>query len=420
MKIAALYQFKQNDPYETKELLEIKSKEWEIIGMLMIAAEGINGTIAGEAKNLNSFLDYLTQDLRFDNLELKFSSFDGNQTDLSQFPSEFPFQRMRISVRKEIVTFGIPDLPMETRENIHSVDPKEWNEIISREDTLVIDTRNDYEVQIGSFKNAINPKTETFRDFPAFIGEYLQNQNRCSSEEDKSDHTNHKKKRKNIAIFCTGGIRCEKASMYLSRLQQFEEIYQLKGGILKYLETIPASPPSPAPPCSSSSSGDNQEKEKEKAQENIVTDSSQTAVSSLWEGECFVFDQRVSVGHGLVRGNYSLCRSCRHPLSKEEQSVENDFEEGIHCKYCLSSLTTERRKALEERQRQILLSKERQEKHLGYQHPSHEKNKKQNKKKNRQQHLKGKTEQPAEMRISEEEKGEQEGEREREMEEDHP
>jgi UPF0176 protein len=395
MKIAALYQFKENDPYQTKELLEIKSKDWEIIGMLMVATEGINGTIAGEEKNLNLFLDYLTQDLRFENLELKFSSFDESQSDLSQFPSEFPFQRMRISVRKEIVTFGVLNLPMETRDNIHSVGPREWNEIISREDTLVIDTRNDYEVQIGSFKNAINPKTETFRDFPAFIEEYLQNQNQCSSEEDKSDHTSNKKKRRNIAIFCTGGIRCEKASVYLSRLQQFEEIYQLKGGILKYLETIPAS-----------SSGD---QEKGKDDENTVIDSSQS-VSSLWEGECFVFDQRVSVGHGLVRGNYSLCRSCRHPLSKEEQTAENDFEEGIHCKYCVNSLNPERRKALEERQRQILLSKERQEKHLGYQHPSHEKNKKKNKMKRSNQ----------QMRISEEEKKEQEEEGEGEMEEVHP
>jgi UPF0176 protein len=328
MKIAALYQFKTHDPVRTKAQLALKAEEHQIVGMLMLAAEGINGTIAGEEESLKAFVGYLVADLGFDNLELKFSHFDPQQlvtADQVDIPSDSPFYRMRISIRKEIVTFGVPDLPATIPNNVHYIAPNEWNEVISREDTVVIDTRNDYEFDVGSFHSAVNPNTKTFRDFPSFIDQYLSDPSSSSSSSSK----------KNVAIFCTGGIRCEKASVYLAQLGRFEEIYQLKGGILKYLEEVPEE-------------------------------------TSLWEGECFVFDQRVSVRHRLEIGGYSLCRACRRPLSKEELSEEAGFLEGVHCRHCLPSLTPEKLQALQERQRQMALSRERNAKHLGYAHQPHQ------------------------------------------------
>jgi UPF0176 protein len=417
--IAALYQFKFiSSPIDVKDQLEKKSTEFSIIGMIMLAKEGMNGTIAGEETKLPLFIKYLKDSLGFDNLELKFSKFDSRQipfeskisssndddpssssgfSPLSPFMVDVPFYRMRISIRKEIVTLGIPELfsipsiaSLEVKQTeqekeekggkIHHILPSQWNNIISDENTIIIDTRNDYEYSLGSFEKAINPKTKTFREFPGFIEEFIKKQDNLSCSDDGSEkknnqigsegesyvvelesaneasqerkekeiHQSHqkendhleKKKKKNLAIFCTGGIRCEKVSYYLSSKysQKFDNIYQLKGGILKYLEEIP---------------------EKD----------------SKWKGDCFVFDQRVSVSHNLEIGNHYLCRACRYPLHSSEMIDEQHYLEGIHCKYCYDSVTMKKMKALQERNLQLKISKERNMKHLGFQYPSHQKKK---------------------------------------------
>jgi UPF0176 protein len=421
-KIAALYQFKCiSSPIDVKDQLEKKAVELGIIGMIMLANEGMNGTIAGEETKLLLFIDYLRDSLGFDNLELKFSKFDSRQMPFeskissdnqdselssSSSPSPFmvdvPFYRMRISIRKEIVTLGIPELfsipsitsqedeeKKEKKEKeggkIHHILPSQWNSIISDENTIIIDTRNDYECSLGSFENAINPKTKSFREFPSFIEDFIEKQSisqedsekrksyiknddmSCLEEKEKhdeptfvsesedqrqekkeiqkkdnnqSEEQEEKKKKKNIAIFCTGGIRCEKASYYLSSKysKEFENIYQLKGGILKYLEEIPET-------------------------------------ESKWIGDCFVFDQRVSISHSLEIGNHYLCRACRYPLHSSEMTEEQHYVEGIHCKYCYETITPEKVIALKERNLQLKISIERNIKHLGFQYPSHQKKK---------------------------------------------
>lgn len=376
-KIAALYQFKEiANPLLLKEQLELKSKEYEIVGMLMIAKEGINGTISGKTPELlEKFLSFIINDLNFHNLELKYSFFNPIALSLpvnSERIPEEPFQRMRISIRKEIVTFGIEDIEMNNNgilpEDVHYLNPKEWNDLLLHdEDTILIDTRNDYEYQIGTFQKAINPNTKTFREFPQFIEEFIQREKKTKEEEEDSSSlptstttegqldslideklsdnqsdqlqkNPNKNKKKKLAIFCTGGIRCEKASLWLSKLQSFDQIYQLKGGILRYLEEVPPE-------------------------------------DSLWEGECFVFDERVSVKHALEIGNHILCRACRYPLSKDELTLEDGYLEGIHCKHCLPKLTEEKKAALLQRQQQIHLAKEKNQRHLGYAHNSHERKK---------------------------------------------
>jgi UPF0176 protein len=309
VKIAALYKFaKVEDPPALKQKLREMTSKHNILGMLILATEGINGTIASNEEDLMTFLAEFQEDPKFQGLELKFSH---NEIQ--------PFYRMRISIRKEIVTLGIPEFHIEPSERIHNVEPQEWNDVISRNDLVVIDTRNDYEFDLGTFENAINPNTKNFREFPQYM----------------EDHFGASKK--SVAMFCTGGIRCEKASSYLIQ-QGYDHVYNLKGGILKYLEVVPED-------------------------------------QSMWKGDCFVFDQRVTVKHGLEVGNCTLCRGCRHPLTAEDRT-RPDYKEDIHCRYCINTLTKEKEEKATQRHIQMELAAKRNEKHLGYVHNPQQKKQK--------------------------------------------
>ncbi|MDM9381269.1 rhodanese-related sulfurtransferase [Chlorogloeopsis sp. ULAP01] len=255
-----------------------------IKGTILLAQEGINGTIVGSRQSVDSVLSFLRSDSRLADLEHKESCADSP-----------PFERMKVRLKKEIVTIGLPEVNPNKSVGTY-VSPKDWNAIICDPEVTVIDTRNDYEVSIGTFKGAQNPKTESFRQFPDYIGKQL-------------DPNQHKK----VALFCTGGIRCEKASAFMLS-QGFQEVYHLKGGILKYLEEVPAE-------------------------------------ESLWEGECFVFDERVAVRHGLESGTHQMCASCGHPLSEVDRTSLK-YEEGISCPHCFDSLTEEKRKRQQEKLRQ--------------------------------------------------------------------
>jgi UPF0176 protein len=256
----------------------------DIRGTILLAAEGINGTIAGTEAAIATVLAALQQDPRFADLEVKLSTAD--------MP---PFDRMKVRLKSEIVTLGLPEIQPSQQVGTY-VDSQDWNALITDPEVLVIDTRNHYEVSIGTFAGAINPQTRSFREFPDYVQQHL-------------DPTQHKK----IAMFCTGGIRCEKASALLVA-QGFPEVYHLKGGILKYLETVPAE-------------------------------------ASLWQGECFVFDQRVAMQQGLALGSHEMCLSCGHPISEADKQAEG-YEFGISCPHCIDALTPEKR----DRQRDRLRS----------------------------------------------------------------
>lgn len=295
---AALYKFVSLPDYKTLQqpILDACLKH-NIKGTILLAQEGINGTIAGNPDDIHAVLAYLRQDARLSGLEHKES-----------YADEHPFYRMKVKLKKEIVTMGVPEVNPNHVVGTY-VRPEDWNNIISDPDVIVLDTRNDYETHIGTFKGAIDPKTTTFREFPKYVEQHL-------------DKTKHKK----VAMFCTGGIRCEKASSYMKQ-QGFEEVYHLQGGILKYLETVPKE-------------------------------------QSLWEGECFVFDQRVGVKHGLEVGEYDQCYACRMPLSPEELKSEK-YTPGISCPYCYDKTSEQKKAALTERQKQVLLAKARGESHIG-------------------------------------------------------
>ena len=274
-----------------------------IKGTLLLADEGINGTLAGPEKIILELLYYLKND----------PIFEGNFKNLAHKESwsdKSPFYRMKVKLKKEIVTLGVPGISP-TKIVGKYVKPKDWNSIISDPEVILIDTRNDYEFEIGTFKNALNPKTRTFREFPDFVNSHLD-----------------PKKNKKIAMFCTGGIRCEKASSYMMSMG-FNDIYHLEGGILKYLEEV-------------------------------------TAEESLWQGECFVFDQRVAIKHGLEAGDYDQCYACRYPLSQEDVQ-SNNYTPGISCPHCYNKHTPEKLKALTERQKQVILARKRGIEHLGSQ-----------------------------------------------------
>ncbi len=266
-------------------------------GILLLAPEGINGTVGGTREAIDTFLITLKSDSRFADLSHKES-----------FAEEMPFYRLKVRLKNEIVTMRMPEANPSKIAGTY-VDPKDWNALISDPDVVVLDTRNDYEVQIGTFKNALNPKTEVFVDFPAYVRDKLE-----------------APKSKKVAMFCTGGIRCEKASAFM-KLEGYEEVYHLKGGILKYLEEVPKE-------------------------------------ESLWEGDCFVFDQRVSVGHQLIQGDYKPCYGCRMPLSPEER-LSPHYIEGIQCHHCHDKLSEKSIRGNYERQRQILLARKEQRKHIG-------------------------------------------------------
>jgi UPF0176 protein len=272
-----------------------------IKGTILLADEGINGTVAGSEKSILELLDYLKND----------SIFESNFKKLSHKESwsdKHPFYRMKVKLKKEIVTLGVPGVSP-TKMVGKYVKPKDWNAIISDPEVVLIDTRNDYEYAIGTFKNAVNPKTNTFREFPEYIKTHFD-----------------PKKHKKVAMFCTGGIRCEKASSYMMT-EGFDEVYHLEGGILKYLEEVKPD-------------------------------------ESLWQGECFVFDQRVAIKHGLEVGDYDQCYACRYPLSQDDMKGDK-YTPGISCPHCYNHLTPEKLQALTERQKQVILAKKRGIDHIG-------------------------------------------------------
>tara|TARA_E500000178_G_scaffold351408_1_gene412438 strand:- start:342 stop:1346 length:1005 start_codon:yes stop_codon:yes gene_type:complete len=296
--VAALYRFARFPDFEAfRQPLFEAMLAAEVRGTLLLAAEGINGTIAGSRLGIDKVLDFLQQDERFAGLEVKESYVDDN-----------PFYRTKVKLKKEIVTMGVKDIDPNEIVGTY-VDAEDWNELISRPDVLLLDTRNKYEVEIGTFDGAVNPETDSFREFPEYVARHL-------------DPGNHKK----VAMFCTGGIRCEKSTAYL-RQQGFDEVYHLKGGILKYLELVPES-------------------------------------ESKWQGECFVFDNRVTVNHKLEQGAYDQCHACRMPITEQDKESEY-YQKGISCHHCCDKHTPDQVKRYAERERQIELAKQRGETHIG-------------------------------------------------------
>lgn len=296
--VVALYRFTPvENPVALQEPIKQLCDELRIKGSLLLATEGINGTIAGVEQDVHECLQRLRQFPEFAELEHKESR-----------ASDMPFYRMKVRLKKEIVTMGVEGVdPLKSVGTY--VPPQDWNELISDPDTIVIDTRNDYEVAIGTFDGAVDPKTKSFRDFPAWV-----EANKQAIDKPK------------VAMFCTGGIRCEKATAFMKQ-QGFDEVYHLQGGILKYLEEVP------------------EEK-------------------SLWHGDCFVFDQRVSVQHGLAEGPHVLCFGCRMPLS-EADLERSEYRAGVHCHHCKDSRTASEHKRAEERHKQVLLAQQRNEQHIG-------------------------------------------------------
>jgi len=267
-----------------------------IMGTILLAHEGINGTVAGSAEGIQALLDFIRADSRFATIEHKES-----------WAAENPFYRMKVRLKKEIVTLGVEGVSPINQVGEY-VKPEDWNEFIQDPDVVVIDTRNDYEVSIGTFRGAVDPATTSFREFPDWL-----------------DRQKNLPKDKKIAMFCTGGIRCEKSTSLLKD-RGFENVFHLEGGVLKYLETIPQN-------------------------------------ESLWEGECFVFDQRVSVGHGLVEGPYDLCHACRYPITEEDKASEQ-YSPGVSCPRCHDKMTEQQRQRFAERQHQIELARSRGEEHI--------------------------------------------------------
>ena len=301
---AALYKFVSLPNYTALQAnIHASCVAYHIKGTILLASEGINGTIAGLPENIHKVLHFLRTDEAF---EGKFANLEHKES----YADEHPFYRMKVKLKKEIVTLGIEVNPRDTVGTY--VKPEDWNALIADPDVILLDTRNDYEVHIGTFKGAVNPETTTFREFPEFVAQNL-------------DKTKHKK----VAMFCTGGIRCEKASSYMLE-QGFDEVYHLQGGILKYLETV-------------------DEKD------------------SLWQGECFVFDQRVAVKHGLEVGEFDQCYACRMPLSPAELKSPQ-YTAGISCPHCFSTLTEAKKQSLTERQKQVILAKQRGKMHIGETH----------------------------------------------------
>ncbi len=296
--IAALYKFVALPDFKAmRQPLFDYCEQQGIKGTLLLAHEGINGTVAGPREAIDSLLGYLKRDPRLVNIDHK-ESFEASQ----------PFYRLKVKLKKEIVTMGVEDIDPNTCTGTY-VEPEDWNALIQAPDVTVIDTRNHYEYNIGTFERAINPQTETFRELPEYVAANL-------------DPAKHKK----VAMFCTGGIRCEKSTAYLKQ-QGFDEVYHLKGGILKYLEAVPEA-------------------------------------ESLWRGECFVFDNRVAVNHDLEKGQYDLCHGCRYPITEEDKRSDV-YVEGVACPKCHDALTDEQRARFSERQKQMALAKARNTVHIG-------------------------------------------------------
>lgn len=297
--VAALYQFAPfDDPAALREPLLDVARANGIKGTLLLAPEGINGTIAGSAERIAAILGHIRALPGCAALDVKYSD-----------AAEMPFHRMKVRLKKEIVTLGVPGVDP-SRDVGHYVEPEDWNALISDPQVILIDTRNDYEVKIGSFTGALDPKTKSFSEFPDWF----------------RAHRSEFGEKPKVAMFCTGGIRCEKSTAFL-RAEGIEDVSHLKGGILKYLETVEAR-------------------------------------DSLWEGECFVFDERVAVGQGLEPGTHSLCRACRMPLSPEERA-STDYVEGVQCPHCASERSDADRARYAERHKQVALAAKRGKRHVG-------------------------------------------------------
>ncbi len=296
--ITALYHFVILDNYKEirQPLLELMLKH-DIKGTLLLAKEGINGTVASSQASQTILLNWLQSDTRLADLRYKCS-----------YDDSMPFYRTRVKLKKEIVTMGIEGIDPNQVVGTY-VNPEDWNDLISDPEVTVIDTRNAYETSIGTFKNAIDPKTETFRQFPQYVKDNL-----------------NPNKNKKVAMFCTGGIRCEKSTAYLKE-QGFTEVYHLKGGILKYLEKV----------------------EQEK---------------SLWQGECFVFDNRVSVNHNLKKGSYDQCYACRLPITEADKQNPK-YQKGVSCPTCYDKTTNAQRARFMQREKQVQIAKARGEHHIG-------------------------------------------------------
>ena len=294
----ALYKFVSLPDFEAlREPLHQVMVDNQVLGTLLLAQEGINGTISGLPADVESVLSWLDQIPELSNIDQKLS-----------YHSEIPFYRTKVKLKKEIVTMGVEGIDPKQVVGTY-VKPERWNELLADPDVVLVDTRNDYEVEIGTFKNAIDPQTKSFRDFPEWAEQNLDS-----------------KKHKKIAMFCTGGIRCEKSTAYMKQ-QGFDEVYHLEGGILKYLEEVPKE-------------------------------------QSLWQGECFVFDNRVAVDHDLSRGSYDQCHACRMPITEQEKQSEF-YQPGLSCHHCHDSVLPEQKQRFAERQKQIELARQRGEEHIG-------------------------------------------------------
>jgi UPF0176 protein len=296
--VCALYKFVTLEKFQDLRQPILKVMEYNNIrGTLLLASEGINGTVAGNRKGIDRLMAWFEKDGRLGNIVTKES-----------FEASNPFYRTKVKLKKEIVTMGIEGIDPKQVVGTY-IKPKDWNALISDPDVVLVDTRNDYEVKVGTFEGALNPNTTNFREFPQYVSDNLD-----------------PKANKKVAMFCTGGIRCEKSTAYLKE-QGFDEVYHLQGGILKYLEEVPEE-------------------------------------DTMWQGECFVFDNRVTVNHQLEKGQYDQCHACRLPITKEEQTSDK-FLEGISCPYCFDKHTPDQRQRYQERQRQMQLAQERGEAHIG-------------------------------------------------------
>ncbi|MAD43872.1 MAG: hypothetical protein CMI02_11860 [Oceanospirillaceae bacterium] len=296
--VCALYKFVTLDDFENlRDPLYQTMKRHAVRGTLLLAREGINGTVAGSREGIDALLAFLQNDPRLSNVSYKESYDDTN-----------PFYRTKVKLKKEIVTMGVEGIDPKRVVGTY-VKPADWNALISDPDVVLVDTRNDYEVGIGTFKGALDPNTKTFREFPQYVKEHL-----------------NPEKNKKVAMFCTGGIRCEKSTAYLKE-QGFEEVYHLEGGILKYLEDVPQE-------------------------------------ESLWEGECFVFDNRVSVNHQLEKGDYDQCHACRRPITAADKEHAH-YEPGVSCHQCFDEYTDEQRQRFRSREQQMELARKRGEAHIG-------------------------------------------------------
>ena len=305
-RVLAFYQFLNlEDPQVECDRLQTLGDELALRGTILVAGEGVNGTVVGDVQALHQLSEHLTE--RYGVKSQKWSDLESGNSG---------FHRFKVRVKPEIVSFGVDNLDMQ--QTGEHVDAQTWNALVDDPEVIVIDTRNDYEVDIGTFEGAVSPHTENFRQFPDWVADNL----------DAQKHTK-------VAMFCTGGIRCEKASSYLLN-QGFESVYQLDGGILQYLEDTQAE-------------------------------------DSRWNGECFVFDQRVSVNAQLQQGQYKQCYACRHPLSAAELASA-DFEHGVSCPFCIERTSETRRQQFRERQNQVKLAHERGEQHIGLRQKKKERN----------------------------------------------